>query len=85
MKTTGKKVAGRVAGARVTCRAAGTHLVWPSGVQQRYGVSKATVWQWEQRGKLPPRDAFIDGKPVGWKPETLDAALSGKRTGASIT
>jgi hypothetical protein len=50
----------------------GTHAVWPSGVQARYGISSVTRWRWERAGKLPPRDVNVGGK-TGWRPETLDA------------
>jgi predicted DNA-binding transcriptional regulator AlpA len=55
-------------------RSAGTACVWPSGIELRYDVSAPTRWRWEKLGLLPPRDVFIGGKAVGWKPETLDAA-----------
>jgi hypothetical protein len=51
----------------------GTHVVWPSGVEQRYGISHVTRWRWERAGKLPPRDINVGGK-TGWRPETLLAA-----------
>jgi hypothetical protein len=60
-----------------TPRLAGTRCVWPSGVQARYGISLQTRWRWEREGKLPPRDVFVDGEPVGWQPETLEAADRG--------
>lgn len=52
----------------------GTHLVRPAGVQKRYGITHVTRWRWERDKKLPPRDVFIGGKAVGWRPDTLDAA-----------
>jgi predicted DNA-binding transcriptional regulator AlpA len=51
----------------------GDVVVWPSGVQQRYGISNVTRWRWERAGKLPPRDVNVGGK-TGWRPETLQAA-----------
>ena len=50
----------------------GTSVVWPSGVEARYGISAVTRWRWEKQGRLPPRDINIGGK-TGWKPETLPA------------
>ena len=51
----------------------GTHVVWPSGVEERYGISAPTRWRWEKDGRLPPRDVNVGGK-TGWRPETLEAA-----------
>jgi hypothetical protein len=56
---------------------AGTAVVWPGGVESRYGISATTRWRWEKRGRLPPRDVFIGGEPAGWRPETLVAADRG--------
>jgi predicted DNA-binding transcriptional regulator AlpA len=57
---------------------AGTHVVWPVGVELRYGITKATRWRWEREKKLPPRDFYLDGEAVGWRPATLDAADAGE-------
>jgi predicted DNA-binding transcriptional regulator AlpA len=51
----------------------GTAVIWPGGVQIRYGISKPTRWRWEKEGRLPPRDVNVGGK-TGWRPETLEAA-----------
>ena len=59
------------------CRTSGTAVVWPSGVEQRYGISGPTRWRWERAGKLPPRDVYIGGVAVGWRPATLDRFESG--------
>lgn len=59
-------------------RTAGTRCVWPTGVLERYGISYPTLWRWERAGKLPPRDVFVGGKAVGWRPETLEAADRGE-------
>lgn len=50
----------------------GTNVVWPGGVQARYGISVTTRWRWERDGKLPKRDINVGGK-TGWRPSTLDA------------
>jgi hypothetical protein len=61
----------------------GTAVVWPAGVQQRYGISDVTRWRWERQSdrfrkdgvgveKLPPRDVYVGGRS-GWRPETLEA------------
>ncbi len=60
------------------CRTEGTTLIWPSGVCKRYGISTVTRWRMERDKKLPPRDAFINGVAVGWKPETLEASERGE-------
>lgn len=58
-------------------RWSGTACVWPSGVQVRYDISAVTRWRWEKTGRLPPRDVFVGGVPVGWQPATLEAADRG--------
>lgn len=50
----------------------GTRIVWPRGIEERYGISDVTRWRWERIGKLPPRDVFIGGTAAGWRPETLE-------------
>ena len=55
----------------------GTHVIWPSGVEERYGITSVTRWRWERAGKLPPRDVNVGGK-TGWKPETLESAERGR-------
>jgi predicted DNA-binding transcriptional regulator AlpA len=59
----------------------GTHVIHPRGVEQRYGFSSVTRWRYEKTGKLPPRDVFIGGVAVGWKPSTLESAERGTATG----
>lgn len=59
-------------------RTDGTRCIWPKGVEHRYGISDTTRWRWEREHRLPPRDVYVDGKPVGWRPETLDAADCGE-------
>lgn len=54
----------------------GTVIVWPSGVQERYGISAPTPWRWEKLGLLPARDVAIGGR-TGWRPETLSSAERG--------
>lgn len=51
----------------------GSAVVWPYGLAARYGISRATVWRWERKGLLPPRDVHIGGRS-GWRPHTLDLA-----------
>jgi predicted DNA-binding transcriptional regulator AlpA len=58
----------------------GTAVVWPKGVQERYGISAPTRWRWEKAKRLPPRDVYVGGVPIGWKPETLRAAERGPAT-----
>jgi hypothetical protein len=52
----------------------GTRMVWPAGVEARYGITSVTRWRWERDGKLPKRDVTIGGIARGWRPETLAAA-----------
>ncbi len=68
---------GRPAGRTVECRTAGTHILWPKAIEERYNISKTTRWLWEQQGKLPPRDVYVGGRPMGWKPETIERAEAG--------
>jgi predicted DNA-binding transcriptional regulator AlpA len=53
----------------------GTDVVWPKGVEERYGISAPTRWRWEKIGRLPARDVDMAGK-TGWRPATLAAAES---------
>ena len=53
----------------------GTGVVWPKGVEERYGITYITRWRWERAGLSPPRDVHIGGHS-GWRPETLAAAES---------
>jgi len=50
----------------------GSAVIWPSGVEEMYGISTQTRWRWEKLGRLPRRDVSIGGK-TGWRPETLKA------------
>lgn len=79
-----KPISGNDAGAMVgpltkskRVRAIGTRCVWPGGVELMFDISPATRWRWERIRKLPPRDVFVGGKAIGWKPETLEAAQRG--------
>jgi predicted DNA-binding transcriptional regulator AlpA len=60
----------------------GAVVVWPSGVQERYGISAPTLWRWEKLKRLPPRDVNIGGK-TGWRPATLAAAEQGPHQSAA--
>lgn len=53
----------------------GEAVIWPKGLERRYGISPVTRWRWELSNKLPARDVHIGGRS-GWKPETLAAAES---------
>jgi predicted DNA-binding transcriptional regulator AlpA len=55
----------------------GTDVIWPQGIELRYGISAPTRWRWERSGRLPPRDINIGGR-TGWRPETLERAESMK-------
>jgi predicted DNA-binding transcriptional regulator AlpA len=56
----------------------GTGLITPRGLEERYGWSLATRWRAERDRRVPPRDVFIGGRAVGWKPETIAAAEAGQ-------
>ena len=32
----------------------GTHVVWPAGVEERYGINPVTRWRWERTGTSRP-------------------------------
>jgi hypothetical protein len=66
-------------------RAAGTAIVWPRGIEDRYGISAVTRYRWERAGRLPARDVIVGGKPVGWKPETLERADRGEPTASAAS
>jgi predicted DNA-binding transcriptional regulator AlpA len=55
----------------------GTGVITPRGMEARYGWSPPTRWRAERDGRLPPRDVFIGGKAVGWRPETIERAERG--------
>ena len=59
-------------------RTAGSGCIWPRGLRERYDISGPTLWRWERNGKLPRRDVFIGGRAVGWRPETIARAESGR-------
>lgn len=58
-------------------RAGGTAVIYPKGVEIRYGISLSTRWRWERQGRLPARDVYIGGVAVGWRPSTIEAAERG--------
>jgi hypothetical protein len=60
---------------------AGTGVIWPKGLEEIWGISAVTRWRWERAGRLPTRDVFLDGQPVGWRPETLQRHMSGNGPG----
>jgi hypothetical protein len=62
----------------------GSSIIYPKGVEERYGISPVTRWRWEQANRLPARDAYIAGRPAGWKPETLDRADAGPTATAAV-
>jgi predicted DNA-binding transcriptional regulator AlpA len=52
----------------------GTNVIWPAGLQERYGISAPTRWRWERIGRIPPRDVHLKNGKSGWRPETIEAA-----------
>lgn len=50
----------------------GDEIVWPNGVEKRYGISPPTRWRWERSGRLPPRDVHLGSDKSGWRKSTLD-------------
>ncbi len=51
----------------------GTDVIWPKGLEERWGISANTRWRWEKLGRIPARDVDIAGK-TGWRPATIAAA-----------
>jgi len=54
-------------------------VLWPRDVQQLFGVTNATRWNWERSGKLPARDVYMRGEAVGWYATTIEAAMRGPK------
>lgn len=65
------------------CRTAGSGCWWPRAVEDFFGISACTRWRWERERRLPPRDVFLDGRAIGWKPETIQAAARGAASAAA--
>jgi predicted DNA-binding transcriptional regulator AlpA len=59
---------------------AGTHVIYPSGLLARWGITASTLWRWEKSKRIPARDFFIGGEAVGWRPETIEAHERGVDT-----
>jgi hypothetical protein len=53
----------------------GSRVIWPAGLEKRWGISPITRWRYEKSGKIPPRDVHI-GRG-GWRPETIENAERG--------
>ncbi|HEY1891981.1 MAG TPA: hypothetical protein VGG63_16375 [Steroidobacteraceae bacterium] len=64
-------------------RTAGPGIIYPRGLEVRYAISLSTRWRWEREGRLPARDVFIGGAPIGWRPETIERAERGQGEGAA--
>lgn len=58
-------------------------ILWPRDLERHLSISAPTRWRYERAGRLPPRDAFIGGEPVGWLRSTIDAMLAGERVHAA--
>ena len=58
-------------------------ILWPRDLEKHLAISAPTRWRWERAGKLPPRDAHVDGEAVGWLRSTIDAMLAGERVHAA--
>jgi predicted DNA-binding transcriptional regulator AlpA len=55
----------------------GTACIKPRGLETRLGISPPTRWRWEKGGQLPPRDVFVGGRAIGWRPSTLEESERG--------
>lgn len=62
---------------------AGTHVIWPAGLEEILGLSAVTRWRWERDGRLPRRDISIAGR-TGWKRETIEGILQGATARSKI-
>lgn len=58
--------------------AAAPVIYWPRDLEALLNVSSCTRWRMERDGRLPRRDAFLAGTPVGWHRATIEAALRGE-------
>ena len=58
-------------------RTVGTGCIAPRGIETRYDISPVSRWRWEKTGRLPPRDVFVGGIAIGWKPATIEQAERG--------
>jgi predicted DNA-binding transcriptional regulator AlpA len=66
----------RKARARSSALVRGEAVIYPRGVEKRFGISAVTRWRWERRGKMPPRDVHLLKGAIGWRPATIEAAES---------
>lgn len=57
-------------------------IVWPRDIQERYAISAPTRWRWERTGRLPARDFYLSGRPVGWHLATIEVAERGPQQAA---
>jgi len=53
-------------------------VYWPRDLEARYGIAAPTRTRWERTGRLPERDFFLEGRPVGWFVETIEGAERAK-------
>ncbi len=57
-------------------------VLYPSDVGKRWNRAPPTIWRMERDGRLPARDFFIGGRPVGWRLATILTAERGPAPGA---
>jgi hypothetical protein len=38
-------------------------------------MRRETVSRWQTKRRLPPRDFFVNGEAIGWRPETVRPSL----------
>lgn len=50
----------------------GTRRVTVKELVERLGVSRSTLWRWEQQGRLPPKHRF-GPNTVGWLETEIEA------------
>lgn len=48
----------------------------------RYGVSRATIWRWMQRGRLPPPRKIAENT-TRWRLDEVEAADEAQERGAA--
>lgn len=58
-------------------------IFWPRDLEVYLNISPVTVWRMTRDGRLPPRDAYIGGRPIGWRRSTIERALRGETASAA--
>ena len=63
----------------------GRAVFWPRDIEARYAISGPTRTRWERTHRLPARDFYLDGRPVGWLVDTITTAERSPQSSAAMT